>query len=376
MNDGDKALTVAEPIIIEAAKRECADVVPLYYIARKGLPSKVSPETMYEGMMNAWKGGNIGEISNNITKIWNSTNPDVEAVKILCAENNYVIDYAKTLYKPTRPPEWDDRLRSAVKGKVPYFFQFAKDKRPQQVEPLNDSVVNKLNEKIHIYKFDFKKRELGTFDYKMLMRNKKIHMGERDREIITRYEKLSRVVGQRNLSAPSEDNNYSYMVKQIRNQLLELGELSRVVDVLVKHLFHNRKAKRKAVFWDCFGEEVLANICNNMDWTQIQCEKCGARFTPTNNVNKYCPECKPRKEVFDPCECNRCGQLFLPTEQGQSYCPICAWALANPVKTDRFAVCVDCGTPFDISTKGRHGVLCGRCKKEHNKIRVARFRAK
>lgn len=83
---------MAEPVIIRAAERECADVVPLYYPMAKAAAHEITPEIMYDGMVAAWTGGNIGAISNTISKIWGSDDPDDNAVKVLCMENNFVID--------------------------------------------------------------------------------------------------------------------------------------------------------------------------------------------------------------------------------------------------------------------------------------------
>lgn len=87
-NDGDKALVVAEPTLVKVAERECKDVVPLYYPMAKAAPQELGPEAFYNGMVAAWTGGNIGAISNKITKIWSTDDPDVDAVKILCMINN------------------------------------------------------------------------------------------------------------------------------------------------------------------------------------------------------------------------------------------------------------------------------------------------
>lgn len=91
-NDGDKSLVCTDPTIIAAAERNCADVVPLYYPMAKAGAVQITPEAKYNGMVAAWTGGNIGEISNAITKIWSNPEPDVDAVKILVMENNFVID--------------------------------------------------------------------------------------------------------------------------------------------------------------------------------------------------------------------------------------------------------------------------------------------
>ena len=95
--DGDKLLVVDDPTLINAAKRNMQDKVPLYYKMKKAQIQPVNTDNLWNGLKLAYTGGNIGEISNHITKIWNSAdvlnNPDaIEYIKMLCMNNNYVID--------------------------------------------------------------------------------------------------------------------------------------------------------------------------------------------------------------------------------------------------------------------------------------------
>lgn len=60
---------------------------------KKAPAQVVTPEDMWRGMKYAYDGGKIGPISNKISKIWNSAEPDLDAIKYLCAENNFVIDH-------------------------------------------------------------------------------------------------------------------------------------------------------------------------------------------------------------------------------------------------------------------------------------------
>jgi len=91
-NDGDKSLVCADPTIIKVAERNMTDIVPLYYNMATAGKDIISNQAIYQGLKAAYTGGNIGIISNNITKIWNSGNVNLDVIKWLCMENNYVID--------------------------------------------------------------------------------------------------------------------------------------------------------------------------------------------------------------------------------------------------------------------------------------------
>ncbi|MBL4951002.1 hypothetical protein JK635_01950 [Neobacillus sp. YIM B02564] len=66
-------------------------IVPLYYEMAKAPAEQVNSEDIYHSLISAYK-ANIGEISNNITKIWNSNNVNLDVIKWLCMENNFTID--------------------------------------------------------------------------------------------------------------------------------------------------------------------------------------------------------------------------------------------------------------------------------------------
>ena len=100
--DGDKSLVVADETIIPIAERNMNDIVPLYYNMKKASPIQLNNQTIYDGLNAAFVGGNIGIYSNNISKIWNSDvfingteeekQDAINLVKLLCMENNFVID--------------------------------------------------------------------------------------------------------------------------------------------------------------------------------------------------------------------------------------------------------------------------------------------
>ena len=93
--DGDRLLVLAQKQIISMAKRAMQGVYPLYYEMKKARAELITPHSLYEGLRLAFTGGNIGPISNDITKIWNSgkiTEESKNAVRWLCMEVNFTID--------------------------------------------------------------------------------------------------------------------------------------------------------------------------------------------------------------------------------------------------------------------------------------------
>lgn len=92
--DGDKLLVIKDRLLTKVAKRNMEGIVPLAYNLQKAKGGLLSWESMYEGMIHAYTGGNIGPISNNITKVWNSDNIGQEQLNVvswLCFVNNQVI---------------------------------------------------------------------------------------------------------------------------------------------------------------------------------------------------------------------------------------------------------------------------------------------
>lgn len=95
MCDGDKSLVVQDRTLTAVAKRNMKDIRPLAYDLKKAKGGFITNDSLYEGMVRAYTGGNIGPISNNITKVWNSGDiheEQLNVVKWLCMYNNAVID--------------------------------------------------------------------------------------------------------------------------------------------------------------------------------------------------------------------------------------------------------------------------------------------
>lgn len=291
-NDGDKALVIQDDLFIEIAERNMKNIVPLYYEMGMANAEQITDKKIYDSLLLAFK-ANIGEVSNNITKVFNSDNVDLQVVKWLTAENNYIIDFAKTLYMPKRPDWVDEKIKGYIKSKVPYFFIEAKDKEKDKVAPINNSTVNKLRRIIPNKRIKFEEIA-GIFDYKMLMSEEVERI---DSKIVKKYYELTRSKKMiiRNNSFKSKREGKLYVDKFIREQInkLHLDE-NRIVNVLVEELYGRHNDKNKTTLWDCYGDILLSNIKENLKGTK-QCENCGNRIE-TYNTKKYCSICAKEKE--------------------------------------------------------------------------------
>lgn len=300
MCDGDKALVVQDRSLTAIAKRNMHDIVPLYYNMQKAKGGMLTNEALYEGMVRAFTGGNIGIVSNNISKIWNCGKPieeeQLNVIKWLVMENNFVIDYAKTLYKPERPKEINEIIKSYTKSKVPNFFMYAKDKETTQVEPINNSTMNRISMAIPTSRIKYSKT-IGKFDYRMMM-NKNADFTIKESPIIDTYNYwLTHRYGYHEINESVDDEDL-WMYHQIRNRLLELGELDYVVNTLVSYCYTVKINSNKKLLWSCFGDVIVKNLKENVQNIGEVCPICGKRFQPTTYSQKCCcVECSKKMNV-------------------------------------------------------------------------------
>lgn len=292
-NDGDKALTIQDDLFIEIAERNMEGILPLYYEMGAAKAEQITNGKIYDSLLLAFK-ANIGEVSNNITKVFNSDNIDLRVVKWLTAENNYIIDFAKSLYMPTRPDWVDEIIKQYIKSKVPYFFMEAKDKEKKNVEPVNGSTVNRLRKIIPNKAIKFKEI-VGHFDYRNLMSH---DIDYTSRKIVDTYRKLDRskkwII--RNSDIKNKNEGILYVYQHIREELRKIEtDEEKIVNVLVKELYGKTNSAIKTTLWNCYGGRLLRNLKMNLKNTK-QCEGCGKRIETSNNRTKYCNSCWDIKE--------------------------------------------------------------------------------
>lgn len=338
--DGDKSLVVADENIVSIAERNMEGIVPLYYNMKKASPIQLNNKTIYDGLNAAFVGGNIGIYSNNISKIDNSEvfisgtekekQEALDLIKLLCMENNFVIDYAKTLYKPERPKHIHEKITAFTKGNVPHFFIYAKDKSESQVEKTNGSFVNKLEYKIVSPRIncrnleDSNGKKLGIIDYTKLTCNPDIECrvgfhknGTIDESktdpMIVKYCELNKkyhfkinmeCIDMPRDSVANTQMKHDLFFKRVSNEIkMELSQFgyteSEVADILVKFLYHVKPSKHKAALWFCYGKYIVENLKNNnckSETKVIQCIDCGEWIEVGINSTKVCRCAKCQKE--------------------------------------------------------------------------------
>ena len=321
--DGDKSLVVSDETFISIAERNMKDIVPLYYNMRKANPIKLTNQKIYDGLNAAFIGGNIGIYSNDISKIWNSDvfisgsksekEDAINIIKILCMENNFVIDYAKTLYKPERPKEIHDKIKEFVKENVPHFFLYAKDKENYQVSERNNSFVNKLEDLIVNPRINMRNLKLDKIDYTLLMSNPDIECKveflnngrlyeKNTNPLIVKYLELSKECyykidfadnsyNSNSSSKARQDMKFNKIVKEIKAELLRFGyNKQEIVDILVKFLYGIKSNKHKMLLWNCYGDIIYQNLSEHIQLKtkSIQCVDCGEWFDVSVNNKKTC----------------------------------------------------------------------------------------
>ncbi|MDD5022418.1 MAG: hypothetical protein PHR82_09870, partial [Endomicrobiaceae bacterium] len=221
---------------------------------------------------------------------------------ILCMNNNFSIDYAKTLYKPTMPDEIKSRISALTRAKTPYFFIHAKGKSVGQVEKINNSVVNRLEQVIPNKRMSFSAQNIGEFNYHAMMRSVDIATSQ---DIIDLYDKLEREYRYKT-NYFDDDSNTAYLRDRLRGYFNDYKfDIYDICDVLIKVLFCDSISKRKAVFWMCFGDIVYENLCRNIQQYGRQCIKCGRRFISSGITTKKdlinCGTSATKKQICSAC---------------------------------------------------------------------------
>lgn len=297
-------LVIKDRLLTKIAKRNMKNIVPLLYELRKAKGGFLNWKSMYEGMIHAYTGGNIGAISNKISVVWNSGAIGKEQINVvawLTFQNNAVIDYAKTLWLPEPPTEIDKIIKKYTKSKLPNFFIYAKDKKSTQVEVPNDSAMNRFASRFPDMRIKFAET-VSDFDYHMLLSNKDFELTKESYLVIASYDYWQKRQNMFNTKDENHSNQEDlYMYQRIREKIIEDNSeysIDFIIDSLVTYLYTMRKDSIKKILWSCFGKEIVNNLQKNLIGQGRVCKICGKRFQP-NVDNQLCcsKECSVKLNV-------------------------------------------------------------------------------
>lgn len=311
-NDGDISLVHDNKVIIDCAKRfqKKYKMIPNYYDMPKANPEQLSNDSLFNGIVLAYHHGNIGNPSNEITKVFAQLNPEstkeeiehaIEVVALRTCDVNYTIDYAKTLYKPEIPKEILQKYKVYSKNKVPHFFMYAKGKTKKQVENPTKCNIDRIADIIPNNRIVFKDL-LGKYSYKNLMSEDVDINTDKAKEIVELYKEIDtaniRKIVKMDMDSLDvrEKQKYNIMLefdseKQRKLFIERINESEDyIVNVLIKSL---QNEANKDTLWRLFGETIYDNLKKNIGNTKI-CEVCGERFKYNENCKnlpKYCESC-------------------------------------------------------------------------------------
>lgn len=300
--DGDKCLGVVDQDFIRIAERNMNGIVPLYYNMKKAEPTELNHKTIYAGLNSAFTHGNIGVYSNNISKIWNSDvfingtekaqEKAINVIKLLCMENNFCIDSAKTLYMPNRVNGFDKIISEYTNCKLPAFFIYAKDKDKSQVAEPNGSFVNKIYDLIPNRPINTRGLKLGNIEFTLLMNDAKTVCCT---EVSSLYDQLNKEYRHMLNMKDESTDNMGYTASQIREQFNRLGYSDETIsDMLVEYLYNHNK-RYKQLLWFCYGQHIVSNLENNVPVRKtrfIKCVDCGEWVEVDLNSKKIrCESC-------------------------------------------------------------------------------------
>lgn len=303
--DGDKALVACDQTLVNAAERNMKNIVPLYYEMRAALPQPLIPQNIFKGLAAAFTKGNIGPYSNTITKIWNSAvfvqdSPQQrenaqDLIRLLCMENNFVIDYAKTLYMPERPQSLHSAVSAFASAKLPAFFVYAEEKEEARLAPYCPSTVNRLSRMIPNPRLSFGAAGIEEPDYRLLMRRPDITVSD---EVTAVYDALNRAYHFKINRKEENADNLGFLARSMRSALAQTGySEEEVCDMLVKYLY-GKKSRSKEALWFCYGRRIVENLRQNGKTARhkwIICEDCGGlvRVSVNDSRTNRCPDCYP-----------------------------------------------------------------------------------
>lgn len=280
--DGDHICLVHDKAFLNILDR---NKHPLYYDMTKAEPAPISNEAIMTCLVSSFfDNEGIGFISNNITKIFDSKEePNTTLVRVLCAYNNFVIDYFKTQQSMDLKEYIEDynSLKDSKRSLCPYFFKHAKDKKVKQCADYNE---NGNCDRISRYVTQQTRAGISKIDYDNsddsepfspeMLKNKDLKVKRTSDE----YTKICSLLTElktekmqtfkkvkKDLQAKESDKQifYIYCCAKIKN-LIEDRRTAANYLVDIEYYDEAHIETKKDILWECFGDILYDNLCQNI----------------------------------------------------------------------------------------------------------------
>lgn len=305
--DGDHICLVHDEAFLNILDR---NEYPLYYKMTKAEPAPISNEAIMNCLASSFfDNESIGFVSNSITKIFNSKEePNITLVRILCAYNNFVIDYFKTQQSMNLKEYAEDycNLKDSKKSLCPYFFKYAKDKKVKQCADYNkngncDRISRYITQQTStgISKIDYDNGgDSEPFSPEML-KNRDLEVNRTSDEYINLSSLLTELKSEKmrtfkkvkkDLEAKESDKQifYIYCCAKIK-KIIEDRRM--VANYLVDIGYYDEAhiETKKDILWECFGDIIYDNLCQNIK----------NNVKPLKRRNAYRSSSKREQEIIE-----------------------------------------------------------------------------
>lgn len=279
--DGDEILLTPNKTIIECVPD---NIVPLYYIPFEAAKSEINSEAIYEAIVSCMENTQIGDISNVMTKNYNNPDTDMEFNKIMCCYNNLSIDYPKT-QNIVKLGSYEAKYNTLKGENNPYFFVYAKGKSKGSCKKLGNSNADRVCRYIH--------KSTGNKKYKWKDTEKKFNpsfLFNNENPVIIddkKYEQLEKLMFKLRMKEQILVKSINEAVKEMtksegwREKDSKYKVFYHICEKLIMNLFDSREEateylldmeylqrinehKSKNILWNCFGDLIYKNICNNL----------------------------------------------------------------------------------------------------------------
>lgn len=279
--DGDEILLTPNKALIDCIPD---DIVPLYYIPFEAAKSQINSKAVYDAIVSSMEHTQIGDISNVMTKNYNNPDTDMEFNKIMCCYNNLSIDYPKT-QNIVKLGRYEEKYNIFKGEKNPYIFIYAKGKNKNSCKELGESNTDRVCKYIHKHtgnkKYAWKDSE-KKYNPSILFNNEnpvRIDAGKyrelekvmftlkmEEQRLVSSIEKAAKEMSRSegwNEKVSKYDVFYYMCEKRIRS-IFDSREEAVEYLLNMEYLQRENEHKSKNILWNCFGDLIYKNICNNL----------------------------------------------------------------------------------------------------------------